>query len=321
MILSICINSKNRTEFISKTINSFGNFLNANIELIILDCSDDFQKIDFNNKYVKHYKGDPLLGIDEGYYKVATLAKGNFIWFMTDDDYVYENKLQLILKNLVEQNDLIILNSEIYDNKMNTVLECSFPNFNNNSELVKIKNLNEVIDILSYVGSIVVKRKIILENNDTTFYGTMFNHVYTIINSKTNKILLLKDPIIKIRAGNAKWTLKAFKIWNIYWEQVKYFLNNNESIDEKNVEIRSINFIYYLCIGAISKKDILSIINQKNKHKLINLFIKIILILPKNYLNRIIYYYFIIKNDFKLNQPAFYVNQFYEKNKIKNYEK
>jgi hypothetical protein len=313
MILSICINSKNRTEFISQTINSFGNFLNENIELIILDCSDSFQEINFKSNFIKHYKGDPSYGIDEGYFQVATLAKGDYIWYMTDDDLVYENKLDQIVKNLENDVDLLVLNSEIYDNKMNIILENSFPNFNNKSELVKIINLNEVIDILSYVGSIVVKRKIILENNNTTFYGTMFNHVYTIINSKTNKILLLQDPIIKIRAGNAKWTLKAFKIWNIYWEQVKCFMINYEIVEEKNINIKTVNLIYYFCIGAISQKDIFDLL--KNKKIFIQLLLNIILFLPKNYINRIIYYYFIITNNFKLNQPAFYVNQYYEKNK------
>ena len=107
MILSICINSKNRTEFISQTINSFGNFLNENIELIILDCSDSFQEINFKSNFIKQYKGDPSYGIDEGYFQVATLAKGYYIWYMTDDDLVYENKLDQIVKNLENDVDII----------------------------------------------------------------------------------------------------------------------------------------------------------------------------------------------------------------------
>ena len=116
MLISICIPTYNRPESLINCLNSLASQTAKNFEVCVSDnCS---KKNIFN--LIKPYKkklnlkinkNKKNLGFALNLLKVSSMAKGEFIWFIGDDDLLIKNaieKLQkLIIKNLNEEKKSI----------------------------------------------------------------------------------------------------------------------------------------------------------------------------------------------------------------------
>jgi hypothetical protein len=71
---------------------------------------------------------------------------------------------------------------------------------------------------LSFIGCVVIKRTVWLERDKETYYGSLFIHVGVIFQRPLpDRVLILADPLISIRYGNAKWQPQQFEIWMLKW--------------------------------------------------------------------------------------------------------
>jgi hypothetical protein len=71
---------------------------------------------------------------------------------------------------------------------------------------------------LSFIGCVVIKRALWLERDKDRYFGSLFIHVGVIFQRPMpEKILILADPLISIRYGNAKWQPQQFEIWMLKW--------------------------------------------------------------------------------------------------------
>jgi hypothetical protein len=232
---------------------------------------------------------------------------------MTDDDIFNEIFLDDFF-NITRNNiyDLYVLNANIYDSNMSFVIKNLAFRINSSKNLIKLSknifeshDINNCINHLSFIGSIIIKKSLLLENNDKQFYDTFFNHIYTLTNANIKKLLIINLPIIKIRAGNANWTYKSFQIWNYYWPNVVNYSKYND-LRKTEIKISFRSVLYYYAIGSIQKNNIFKL--KINFVKKIPLYIILILI-KKTHLKLFLYYFFILKNFNVNNEQSYYIKQ------------
>ena len=255
-ILSICIKTKNRTNYLEETLLSILIQKPSSIEIIILDSSSDNQTrnlieslnlLDPIFKYIKNEK----LNLDEGYDEAVMNSNGLYCWLLPDDDIIIEESINIILTKIALDYDLILLNLECYNKEMTLSLKQKLKN--SETDLFFSKNdlnhfLSEMGNLLSYIGSVVIKKSIWLSKPRVSYFGSWFVHVGVILASdQINRIIYITKPMIKYRSGNSSWTTKSFEIWYIRWPELIWsFSNFNDAIKNKVAPKKSWNSLFKL---------------------------------------------------------------------------
>ena len=156
MKFSIIVPTFNREEYIIKCIDSVLDQTYDNFELIIVDdgSTDNTENLvkKYQDKRIKYFKNENH-GI--GYSRNFGLnkAKGDYIFFLDSDDYLEENMLEEVSKE-IKQNDILIFNyKEIFESDFHILLN-SFNEFNSftlskHPELINIINLGPCNKVFS----------------------------------------------------------------------------------------------------------------------------------------------------------------------------
>ncbi len=124
MLISICIPTYNRPQSLLNCLNSLATQTNKNFEVCISDnCSNANIKNlirPFKKKLkIKYQRNKKNLGFALNLLKVSLMAKGDFIWFLGDDDLLVNNaiaKLSLLIKKN-KNCDFFWINSYYLDAK------------------------------------------------------------------------------------------------------------------------------------------------------------------------------------------------------------
>ncbi len=241
-LLSICINTRNRARLLIETLNSIRSFQSAGIEIIIMDGASREEDKKKTQEYVSdkesmtYIYSEKEIGIDEGYDLSVNFAKGKYCWLLPDDDLIFSDRIPELLEKLSMDYDLVLANLDCWTKELDHSLNQHLFQVEHNTEF----NGTHSVDFwrtcgvpLSYIGSIIVKRKLWLEIDKKDFYGSYFAHIQVIMNNaKIKRTILLSNPIIKYRSGNSSWTERSFEIWNFLWPEL-IWSNPNLSPDEK----------------------------------------------------------------------------------------
>ncbi|CQJ56801.1 TPA: glycosyltransferase family 2 protein [Yersinia enterocolitica] len=182
-MLSICIPSYNRANYLLKALNSIYSQNNHSMDFEVCisnNCSsDDYSKvedyIDEINQYnIRYIIQKSPLSIDDNMHYVTKMARGDYIYFLGDDDYFYSdafNKLEeLLLKNDV---DLATFNATIIDASDNIVGS----HFNIAPDKYDCFD-DAFLDLCdkTYFGAVLVKRKYLSDNYFNLLAGS--SHAY-----------------------------------------------------------------------------------------------------------------------------------------------
>jgi len=184
MKVSFCIPSLNRPEFLINAINSIcvNDKLSADFEICVYNnCSDISYKIveDEINMLsavfnITYKAGNSRLNIDLSMFEAIKLAKGEYYFFLGDDDYLTETGLQDIFDIITNQHfDMAIFNATIINRSKNVKFE---------SIGISNKKFNDLetilVDLKKYCayGNILIKRKYIDFNDFSYLIGT--SHAY-----------------------------------------------------------------------------------------------------------------------------------------------
>lgn len=243
--LSICIATYNRADYIGETLDSILPQLTDAVEVVIVDgaSTDDTEKAVRlyaakcpNIKYVRlPAKG----GVDNDYDLSAEHASGEYCWFFTDDDVLNPGAVLAVLKQLDAAYPLIIVNANVKDSKLETLLEekrLPVP-----SDVVYPpsdfeKFFLETVDYMSFIGCVVVKRSVWLERERRKYYGLEFIHLGVIFQRPLNlPVLVMAEPYISIRLGNAQWSSRVFEIRMIKWPKLIWGLDAVSGAAKKKV--------------------------------------------------------------------------------------
>lgn len=127
MLLSICIPNYNRFECLNNCLNSILiSSKNSNMKFEV--CISDNHSFSDINKIVAPYKNvlDINLGINEAnighgrnFLKVVSMAKGEYVWTLGNDDLILPKSLKVIEKILTNNKeiDFFFINSFNLDSK------------------------------------------------------------------------------------------------------------------------------------------------------------------------------------------------------------
>lgn len=228
-LISICIATYNRSKFISQTLDSIIVQLNDQIEVIIVDGASTDNTEEVILKYVNKYKNifyhklESKGGVDQDYDIAVKKSNGKMCWLFTDDDIMKNGSIEKVFQYLDNETNLIIVNAEVKDKSLNKILIKS--QLNVNSDIVKYDfDINELFIItaqyLSFIGGVIINRKLWLSRKRKIYFGSEFIHLGVIFQERiTGKTVIISNPYISIRFGNAQWTERSFKIWMYNWPE------------------------------------------------------------------------------------------------------
>jgi glycosyltransferase involved in cell wall biosynthesis len=228
--LSICIATYSREKFIGETLDSILCQMTPDIELIVVDGASPDNTSEVMSQYLSRYPKiryfrEPVnSGIDADYDKAVGYASGDYCWLMTDDDLLKPDAISRIVGLVNDNLDLIIVNSEVRSADFSTVLRKRSLHFEDDREYGAEDGerfFSEIANYLSFIGCVVIRRDLWLARNRTFYYGTLFVHVGVIFQHHAiTKALIIADPLITIRYGNAMWSARGFEIWLYKWPRL-----------------------------------------------------------------------------------------------------
>lgn len=143
---------------------------------------------------------------------------------MTDDDFVNPGAVQGVLEQLGDDLDLLLINSEVATRDMKTTLVMSRLRIACGRDFSSCE-ADELLavagDLLTYIGTVVMRRSTWLDRDILPYLGTEFVHVGVIFQKPLlRSARIIAEPLIRIRHGNAQWSARAFDIWMFRWPRL-----------------------------------------------------------------------------------------------------
>ena len=245
--------------------------------------------------------------MDKDYDLAVQNAQGKYCWLFTDDDFIKANAIKKIHGFLSKNSDLVIINSEICDYSLSHTLKRSALDTQKN---LSFNFMNSGRDIffklcgtyISFIGAIIIKRSLWIQHHRSNFYETRFIHVGVISTLKDpTSILVIAEPFIKIRLGNAEWSHISFKIWSQLWPNLIWSIPCLEDATKKSIcpkdPSKSFKFLFWQRgLGSYSKREFDAFIAPQSQP--VNKKLALCIALMPQCIPRFIYYiYGLLKRD------------------------
>jgi len=229
-LLSICIATYNRAGYIGETLESIAPQLDDDVELLVVDGASTDNTEDVVHQFtqkesrIRYVRLPSKGGVDQDYDKSVELARVEFCWLFTDDDLLRPGAVAGVKTAIKEGHDLIIVNAEVRDRNLSTILQHKRIIMHDN----KVYSPSEMeilfIDAMSYIsfiGAVVIRRSVWINRDRESFFGTEFVHVGVIFQKPMmESTIILSEPYISIRYGNAQWTPRRFDISVFKWPKL-----------------------------------------------------------------------------------------------------
>lgn len=229
-LLSICIATYNRADFIGETLDSIIRQRTDEVEIVVVDGAST----DATRTVMERYAADcPGLryvrlpekgGVDQDFCKAVEYARGEYCWLFSDDDLFKPGAVHRVLNELRNGHSLLIVNADVMDRDFSTLLQPAL--FDNREDETygpdELEGLfMRVIPNISFIGCVVIKRDTWLEREHACYFGTEFIHVGVIFQGPLPaRAFVIAQPYISIRYGNAQWTSRFFEIWMLKWPRI-----------------------------------------------------------------------------------------------------
>src|SRR5438552_2253644 len=107
--VSYIITTRDRAEYLARTLANVREFITEADELLICDggSTDATAEVVARNRdVVTHFQSEPDRGEAHGYNKGILLARGRFIKLLTDDDYIYPDAMRAAIRVLDDHPDI-----------------------------------------------------------------------------------------------------------------------------------------------------------------------------------------------------------------------
>ena len=229
-LLSICIATYNRAGYIGETLGSIIPQLDDDVELLVVDGASTDNTEDVVRQFVqkesriRYVRLSAKGGVDQDYDKSVELARGEFCWLFTDDDLLKPGAVAAVKTAIKEGHSLVVVNAEVRDRKLSAILQRQRIIMHDN----KVYSPNEMeylfidaLNYISFIGAVVIRRSIWLNRERESYFGTEFVHVGVIFQKPLmESTLIIAEPYISIRYGNAQWTPRRFDISVFKWPKL-----------------------------------------------------------------------------------------------------
>jgi abequosyltransferase len=223
--LSFVISTRNRADLIGRTLDTILTELPRDAELVVFDgaSTDATAELlaDYASRFtmLRYVRAATNSGIDADYDNAVSYARGDYVWLFGDDDLVLSGAITRVLVLLERAPDLIIVDAEVRDAALDRVLDPRRLTFTG-ERVYGIGDTNRLLadagNALSFIGGTIVRRSLWAARERAHYYGTLFVHVGVIFQAPLTAIVV-GEPLIAIRYGNASWSARAFDIWMRLW--------------------------------------------------------------------------------------------------------
>lgn len=167
-LLSICIPTYNRAEFLRDALDSIVGQINENnkdkIGICISDNASEDNTEELVNEYqekltvpIIYYKNEKNMGADYNYLKVAEIANGKYFWWLGSDDIIEEGGIDRLIEEINHKDTDIsayIISRNVYDFNMEKVLKNSPVVLNKYLEDRIIDDIDKFLECFVYYGYI-----------------------------------------------------------------------------------------------------------------------------------------------------------------------
>ena len=225
--LSVCIATLNRAVFIGATLDSIISQATDEIEIVIVDgaSADNTEEVVRQHQQqfprLHYFRQETNQGVDRDYNRAVELAQGEYCWLMSDDDLLKPGAIQLVLDKIRQNYGLIIVNTEIRNADLSESLDEKRLQINVDRVYGPTDYQDVMAEVgyyLAYIGCVVIKRQLWNEREKDKYFGTDHIHVGVIFQRPfTQPILIIAEPLISFRYGNALWMTRSFEIWMFNW--------------------------------------------------------------------------------------------------------
>lgn len=290
-LLSIVIPTKNRDMFLKETLCNIYSGLTERVEVVIIDgmSKDNTKSIVqyFLEKHsdLKYIEMQTAEGLDKELDIGVQSAKGQYCWVFSDDDIIYGTDINNVVKFLEKRQnlDVLLVNSSIWNKELNHIILDKFLDHEDMFGAGADRLFTYFIDYLSFIGGCIIKKEYWIKGQAFKYYGSLFVHVGIIFSSQNIEWGWLKEPIVKIRYGNASWSARAQEIWLKLWpELIMGFDNVPIDIRLKKVTLEPFSIfkklIFFKALNCYNTGSVNKIAFIKNKKftffliKIVNLF-------------------------------------------------
>lgn len=200
------------------------------VEVVIVDGASPDNTAEVVAPYAKRYSNvryvreESNSGVDADYDKAVRYARGRYCWLMPDDDLMRPGAIARILEATKEDHHLILVESEVRVFDFSRILEKSRTGIVEDrrygpGEAERL--FTELGDLLTFIGSVIIRRDVWQERDRESYFGSLFIHVGVIFQTPAiESALFIAEPQLTIRYGNANWTSRTFEIWMFMWPEL-----------------------------------------------------------------------------------------------------
>jgi glycosyltransferase involved in cell wall biosynthesis len=314
-ILTICIATYNRADLLLQTLNNIVSQISMfeDVEILVVDGNS----IDTTEEVVtgiqstcgsmRYLKLSEKGGVDKDFDIAVQNSNGQHCWLFTDDDLLVDGAVSKVREAILKCADLVVVNSEICDYNFQRILKRNALQIDKNIESGFTTHESEEFfklcaGYITFIGAIVIRKSLWVERPRDEFYGSRFIHVGVISTlGAATKVMVLAEPMIRIRLGNAEWSNISFKVWSQLWPDLIWSFPNLSVSCKQAVCLRdpwkSAKFLlWWRALGSYSKKEYLNFIGPKSI-SLHRIMAMVIAYLPRQLPCAVFYWYATIRQD------------------------
>jgi glycosyltransferase involved in cell wall biosynthesis len=229
-VLSVCIATYNRAEYIGETLDSLIGQLTEDVEIVVVDgaSTDDTPSV-----MERYAAGCPQLryvrlpakgGVDQDFCRAVEQAHGTYCWLFPDDDLFKPGALRRVLDELRNDHSLVIVNADVMNHDFTVRLKPSMLDITADEAYPPddLEGLfRTIVPAVSFIGSVVIRRDLWLLREHARYLGTEFIHVGVIFQERLpGTAYVIAQPYVSIRYGNAQWRSRSFEIWLKKWPRL-----------------------------------------------------------------------------------------------------
>ena len=244
-LLSICVPTFNRADFLRQALGSFVSQINPQIseivEIIICDngSTDSTKEVaaEFSTQhdYISYASNDENIGVELNIFKAVERARGEYVWLFGDDDLILAGALEILLPHLKSrQFDFLMTNKTVKNQDLSVTLIAQQNTTEGDIVFSDIKELCckfGYFTQLGFLSTAIFKRLPFLEVDYTPYLNTYYpqNGVWLEAFS-ARPCLYVADVLVVHRQQNQR----IFNISTFYMTSI-YVLRTFKTLVSRNV--------------------------------------------------------------------------------------
>ena len=216
-LLSIAIPTFNRAACLRECLDSIGVSLSVTqakgrCEIVISDnaSTDDTASVVQSFETVMpvcYFRQSSNIGAHANFRAAASLAAGDYVWVLGDDDKITPSALGQILSGLESGMGAVICNVAVYDRNFTRIIRSRFLNVSENIVFSEPNHVMARVGIhVGYISAVILNRRAFLDVPLVDYLrfdrgGSCFMYATYQVLRSCGPVLLLAEPVVLNRGG------------------------------------------------------------------------------------------------------------------------